>query len=85
MTKQIFIAATQRGYTDPELHGPFNSISEGKEEVSDGRTRGYDGDETRFTFFEVSPSGMKEVGYVLFRDECEYDDDELKVEHFPNT
>tara|TARA_B100001059_G_C17411188_1_gene368554 strand:- start:268 stop:525 length:258 start_codon:yes stop_codon:yes gene_type:complete len=85
MSQQIFITVTQRGYTDPELHGPFTSVDEGKEKVTDGMTRGYDGDETRFTFFEVTPSGTKEVGYVLFKDECEYDGDELKEEHFTNT
>ena len=82
----IFVTTSQRGYTDSELHGPFNSIDEGKKEVTDGRTRGYDGDETRFTFFNVTPSGTTEIGYVLFRDEVEsFLDDDLKVEHFPNT
>lgn len=82
MTTQIFVTSTQRGYTDSNLRGPFPSIEEGKKKVTDGRIRGYDGDETRFTFFEVSSSGTKELGYVLFRDECEYDGDDLKVEHF---
>ena len=83
MTSQIFITSTQRGCTDStSLHGPFDSIGEGKEEVTDGLKRGYDGDETRFTFFEVTPSGTKELGYVLFQDECECDEDNLKVEHF---
>ena len=81
----IFVTSSQRGYTDSELLGPFNSIDEGKSKVTDGMDRGYDGDETRFTFFEVTSSGTKEVGYVLFRDECEYDEDDLKEEHFPNT
>ena len=86
MSRQIFITVTQRGYTDPELHGPFTSVDEGKREVTDGIDRGYDGDETRFTFFEVTPSGTKELGYVLFRDEVEgFLDEDLKVEHFPNT
>ena len=78
----IFVTTSQRGYTDSELHGPFESIDEGKKNVTDGRTRGHDGDETRFTFFEVTPSGTKALGYVLFRDECEHDGDDLKVEYF---
>ena len=82
MTTQIFITSTQRGYTDSELSGPFDSVEEGKNKVTDGRTRGHDGDETRFTFFEVTQSGTKELGYVLFHDECEYDGADLKVEHF---
>lgn len=82
----IFVTTSQRGYTDSELHGPFNSIDEGKKKVTDGRTRGYDGDETRFTFFSVTPSGTKELGYVLFRDEVEgFLDEDLKVERFRNT
>ena len=83
MTTQIFITTTQRGYTDStSLDGPFNSVSEGKQKVTDGLDRGYDGDETRFTFFESTPSGTKELGYILFLDECEHDGDDLKVEHF---
>tara|TARA_E500000331_G_scaffold329535_1_gene350244 strand:- start:1926 stop:2177 length:252 start_codon:yes stop_codon:yes gene_type:complete len=82
----IFVTTSQRGYTDSELHGPFNSIDEGKSKVTDGMTRGYDGDETRFTFFSVTPTGSTELGYVLFRDEVEgFLDDDLKEEHFPNT
>jgi hypothetical protein len=81
-----FITVTQRGYTDATtLLGPFSSIEEGKRIVTDGETRGLDGDETRYTFFEVTTSGIKEVGYVLFNDECEYDEDDLKEEHFPST
>ena len=81
----IFVTKTQRGYTDTDLHGPFTSIDEGKMKVTDGVDRGDDGDETRYTFFEVTTSGTKEVGYVLFRDECEYDEDDLKEEYFPNN
>ena len=84
MTTQIFVTSTQRGYTDSNLRGPFNSVEEGKKIVTHGVTRGFDGDETRFTFFEVTPSGTKELGYVLFRDECEHDGDDLRVEHFYN-
>ena len=85
MTTQIFITSTQRGYTDSSLSGPFKTIEEGKKKVTDGMTRGYDGDETCFTFFEVTTTGIKELGYVLFRDECEHDGDDLKVERFRNT
>ena len=82
----IFVTTTQRGYTDStELHGPFTSIDEGKMKVTDDVDRGIDGDETRYTFFEVTTSGTKEVGYVLFRDECEYDEDDLKEEYFPDN
>ena len=80
----IFVTTSQRGYSDSELFGPFQSVEEGKRKVTDGRTRGYDGDETRFTFFNVTPSGTTEIGYVLFRDECEYDEGDLKEEYFRN-
>ena len=83
MSGQIFITVTQRGYTDStDLLGPFTSIDEGKRLVTDSETRGLDGDETRYTFFETTKSGTKEVGYVLFKDECEYDEEDLKEEHF---
>tara|TARA_Y100000310_G_scaffold261113_1_gene270327 strand:+ start:294 stop:557 length:264 start_codon:yes stop_codon:yes gene_type:complete len=83
MTKQIFITVTQRGYTDStDLLGPFTSIEEGKRLETDSETHGLDGDETRYTFWEVTESGTKEVGYVLFKDECEYDDENLKEEYF---
>ena len=83
MTKQIFITVTQRGYTDStDLLGPFTSIEEGKRLVTDSETRGLDGDETRYTFFETTKSGTKEVGYVLFNDECEVRTQDIKEEHF---
>ena len=84
MSGQIFITVTQRGYTDStDLLGPFTSIEEGKRLETDSETRGLDGDETRYTFFETTKSGTKEVGYVLFKDECEYDEEDLKEEHLP--
>ena len=88
MTNQIFITLSQRGYTDStELLGPFTSIEEGKRLVTNDLDRGLDGDETRYTFFETTKDGTKEVGYVLFKDECEYDEEDLedlKEEYFPN-
>ena len=87
MSGQIFITVTQRGYTDStDLLGPFSSIEEGKRLETDSETRGIDGDETRYTFFEITESGPKEVGYVLFYDEYETDGLEWKKEeHFPNV
>ena len=84
MTRQIFITVTQRGYTDStELLGPFTSIDEGKRLVTNDLDRGIDGDETRYTFFETTTSGPKEVGYVLFNDECEVRTQDIKEEFFP--
>ena len=81
----IFITVTQRGYSDSQLYGPFNSVEEGKEKVTDGVDRGIDGDETRYTFFEVTNSSTpRELGYVLIDDECEGDEDNLRSEHFYN-
>ena len=87
MSGQIFITVTQRGYTDSTtLLGPFTSVDEGKRKVTDRVERGIDGDETRYTFFEITESGPKEVGYVLFYDEYETDGLEWKKEeHFPNV
>ena len=83
MKGQIFITVTQRGYTDStDLLGPFTSIEEGKRLVTDCIDRGLDGDETRYTFFKTTTSGTKEVGYVLLKDECEYDEEDLKEEYF---
>jgi hypothetical protein len=65
----IFITVNQRGYTDTDLHGPFNSVEEGKKNVTDGVDRGNDGDETTYTFFEVKDGVTKEVGYVRLIDE----------------
>ena len=85
MSGQIFITVTQRGYTDStDLLGPFSSIEEGKRLETDSETRGLDGDETRYTFFETTKSGTKEVGYVLFNDECEILGD-IKEEYFPEN
>lgn len=85
MSGQIFITVTQQGYTDStNLFGPFSSIDEGKRLVTDFVTRGLDGDETRYTFFETTKSGTKEVGYVLLKDECVHDEEDLKEEYFPH-
>ena len=85
----IFITVTQRGYSDTELYGPFDSIEEGKKKITDGVTRGHDGDETKYTFFETVDGlfktiGVKEVGYVQLDDECEGDKDNLRHEEFYN-
>ena len=79
----IFVTVTQRGYTDSELHGPFTSVDEGKRKVTDGLTRGLDGDETRYTFYEVGGGETREVGHVHFDDECEGDEGNLRSEYFP--
>lgn len=80
----IFITVSQRGYSDSELHGPFTSVEEGRQKVTGGVDRGHDGDETKYTFFEITPNGMKEIGYVQFDDECEGDEDNLRSEVFYN-
>ncbi len=88
MSGQIFITVTQRGYTDSTtLLGPFSSVEEGKRKVTDRVERGIDGDETRYTFHQVTtcPVDNLEVGYVLLNDECEYDEENLKEEYFPNV
>ncbi len=85
MSGQIFIKDNQRGYTDTELHGPFSSVEEGKKKVTDGVTRGHDGDETTYTFFEVKDGVTKEVGYVRLIDECEvWSEEDIREEHFVN-
>tara|TARA_B100000131_G_scaffold305703_1_gene331953 strand:+ start:128 stop:379 length:252 start_codon:yes stop_codon:yes gene_type:complete len=82
----IFITVTQQGYTNTVLHGPFKSVDEGKEKVTDGVDRGNDGDETKYTFFEMTPDGMKEIGYVKLEDECVgFLDNDLKSEVFYNN
>ena len=81
----IFITVNQRGYSDTTLHGPFTSVDEGKRKVTDGVDRGHDGDETKYTFFEMTPDGMKEIGYVLLRDECEVRTQDMREEYFPNN
>ena len=80
-----FVSVSQRGYSDSQLHGPFKSIDEGKKQLTDGVVRGYDGDETTFTFHEMTDEGLREVGYVLFKDECEVRTQDIKEEHFPNV
>ena len=85
MVGQIFITVTQRGYTDStKLLGPFTSVDEGKRKVTDRVERGIDGDETRYTFHQVTscPVDNLEVGYVLLNDECEVRTQDIKEEYF---
>jgi hypothetical protein len=80
----IFVSVVQRGYTESQLYGPFKTVEEARHEFTDSVTRGDDGDETKYTFFEVKNEVMKEVGYVLFYDECD-DKDDFKEEYFLNV
>ena len=64
----IFITVTQLGYTDSEVYGPFESLGEAKEKVTDGLSRGLDGNETRYTFYKMSNLSVGELGYVLFKE-----------------
>lgn len=79
----ILVTVTQRGYTDSELNGPFESVDEAKRKVTDGLVRGLDGDETRYTFYEVTDGETREVGYVHFNDECEVRTQDIREEYFP--
>ena len=62
----ILVTVNQRGYTDTEMYGPFSSVEEAKQNITNGVEQGYDGDDTKYTFFEVSESGTKEVGFIRF-------------------
>ena len=78
----IFITVSQRGHTDSvKLLGPFNSVAEAKRKVTDNITRGIDGDETRYTFFETNNAERaNESGYILFYEEYEQSGLEWKKE-----
>lgn len=78
----IFITVTQLGYTDSEVQGPFESVGEAKENITDGLTRGLDGNETRYTFYKMTNLSVEEIGYVLFKDECMFNEDSLREDHF---
>ena len=78
----IFITVTQLGYTDSDVFGPFRSLEEAKENVTDGLTRGLDGNETRYTFYKMSNLSVVELGYVLFKDECDFVQEDLREDHF---
>jgi hypothetical protein len=80
----MFITVTQLGYTDSEVYGPFESLGEAKEEVTDGLIRGLDGNETRYTFYNMTNLSVEEIGYVLFNDECNYSEEDLREDHFSN-
>ena len=79
----IFITVTQLGYTDSDVRGPFKSLEEAKENVTDGLTRGLDGNETRYTFYKMLNLSIEEIGYVLFKDECMFNEDVLREDHLP--
>ena len=79
----ILVVSAQRGYSDTYMFGPFKSLEEAKQEVTDGLDRGLDGDETSYNFYEVKDGETTELGYIKFFDECEIEDgDEIKFEWF---
>ena len=77
----ILVAVGVRGYSDVTMHGPFQSVEDARQKITDGVERGSDGDETQYTFFKVTPSGIVDIGYVRFEDEAESDGD-LRSESF---
>ena len=62
----ILVTVNTLAYTDTEMYGPFSSVEEAKQNITNGVEQGYDGDDTKYTFFEVSESGTKEVGFIRF-------------------
>jgi len=73
----IFITVSQKGYSDSKLYGPFKSIEEGKKKITDGLDRGNDGEETRYTFFNVVK--IKEIGDVHLHDEYEIQTQDTRI------
>ena len=66
----IFVTIVQAGYTDTlDMYGPFTSLEHAKSKTTDGMDRGYDGDETRFEFFQLVDGVLKHVDTVLFEEE----------------
>ena len=66
----IFVTVVQAGYTDTlNMYGPYTSLDHAKSETTDNMDRGYDGDETRFEFFQLVDGVLKHVDTVLFEEE----------------
>ena len=85
----IFVVSTAIGDSDVTTHGPFSSLEEAQRSVTDGITRGYDGAETQYTFFQynsyvnrVGENNIEEIGHVLLKDEYESDNKDLREESF---
>lgn len=62
----ILVTVNKRGYTDTEMYGPFSSVEEAKQNITNVVEQGYDGENTKYTFFKVSESDTKEVGFIRF-------------------
>ena len=85
----FFVVGSVRGYSDVTMYGPFSTLTEAQQSVTDGVSRGVDGDETQYTFFQynsyvnkLNENNIEEVGHVLLRDEVEYDEPDLREESF---
>lgn len=79
----ILVIGSARGYTDVEVSGPYQSLEEAQMKVTNHLGRGIDGDETQYTFLEVTPTGTKELGYVHFEDEYEAPLPDRRTDNFP--
>ena len=84
-----FVVKSVRGYSDVTTFGPFATLADAQQSVTEGVNRGDDGDETQYTFFQYnsyvnkwSENNIEEVGHVLLRDEAEYDESERREESF---
>ena len=75
MAAQYLVSSIQAGYTDTlDLEGPYQSLEEAKAKTVQGRERGYDGDETRFVFYKLEGGKLVVLGYVLYHDECMFEE-----------
>ena len=85
----FFVVESVRGYSDVTMFGPFSTLTEAQQSVTDGVSRGVDGDETQYTFFQynsyvnkLNENNIEQVGHVLLRDEVEYDESDIREESF---
>ena len=77
----FYVYEVLASYGDLCIYGPFKSLSESQNKVTDGRVRGIDGDKTIYTFVEITSDGQKFLGEVTFENECMVDEGEdLKSE-----
>ena len=85
----FFVVKTVKNYLEVSTFGPFSSLEDAQQSVTDGLVRGVGGKETKYTFFEyssyvnrVDSNFIEEIGYVNFKDDSECGEGDIRFDYF---
>lgn len=76
----FIVTGTQQDDTAAtKAFGPFDTLDNALKETVTGVRRGWNGKETRFTFFRLDNNKFVNVGYYLFLDDSHIDEEDEDI------